>query len=256
MISTLAELNAYLFNIGEQHPDINEVIIGDSEQILAIDRSKINYPCLWIETPSVNWHFGNNPDRNYQLFFVVLENTAIDNWAHQQHILDRCLTITEHILAIFQSDHEVGNIRLDRPSADSSPILGYGHDNDYGWRTQLSVKGLLSSCPAACHAVGDCAPYELAAFSYSNNNTGDFTDLSIIDNSSVQNPTAVEWLWQVDNATPVTSPIPPTNIGAGNYLYLQLKITKGNCTRYASIYLLNNQLCATSTPSIINKNYC
>ena len=256
--TTLAELQYYLRNLGQLHPDIQDVIVGDSEQILSLDRSNLTYPVLWIETPTIDWDFGDNPHRYYNLAFVVLINTPADTWQHQQNILNRTAIITEQLLARLWSDAHANLIQLKRTTAKSEPILGYGVDNDYGWRTTLRPRAYMDSCAKTCLWPDVCPVGSLARFTWENQSLGDFTNIIFEDASLPADENwLTSWSWQVDEGEVMTDKDPPPpDQGQGNYIYVTLTITLDECVLTASALIFNHQPCGTSVPGLIDKSYC
>lgn len=258
MLKTLADIQAYFRHLADISPDIQEFVVGDSEQVLSIDRSAIQYPVLWLETPSVGWSFSNVGQREYQFFFVVLTNTTADSWQHQQYILHRTLEITSWIIAKMRDDHLAGIIQASAFSASSDPILAYGHDHDYGWRTRLSITSPIGPCPD-CHFPDPCPAGALAAFTWSNEAAGSFGNLVIEDTSNYAEATgwAAEWSWQIDGGAVNTSPTAPgPALGAGDYILITLSITRGDCTKQASALIPSNAAnCGESVPTLLKTEY-
>lgn len=256
MISSYADITYYLRRLGDLHPDIKEVVVGDSEQIMSQDRSKLDYPCLWIETPKVTYTLGSHNKSSYSWNITVLINTPVDDWVGQQHILHRCLNIVDDLLAKINQDAEDGHLYTVGSQASADAILGYGHDYDFGWRFSLQLGRLMPSCPGACSFAADASAHLLPEFSYTNNNLGDFTDIFITDLSTLEDVTATEWKLQKDGGTISTLSTPPNDIGQGEYLMITLKKVAGGVTYYASLFVTNTQTCASSVPYIIDKKYC
>lgn len=257
MLSTLAEIQQYFKNIADQHPDIKGVVVGDSEQISSVDRSKLDYPVLWLETPTVSWKMGQNARRNYDFYFVVLWNSSTDNWDHQQYILNQTLIITEQILSKIREDFADEILMLSSNSAASDPILGYGHDHDYGWRTRISIDGYMITCAPTCKFPTACQPGKMASFTWQNNNVGSFTDLIVTDTSTFVPGQDAQWTWQIDDADPVESTTPPpANLGEGDFILITLKLIDDKCIREASAVFSNKGNCGSSVPYIVLKEYC
>lgn len=256
MLSTLAEIQAYFRDIADVHPDINDFVVGDSEQILSVDRSSLNYPVLWLETPSVNWSMVDNPRRTYDFNFVVLINSPTDTWEHQQYILNRTLTITEQILVKIRDDSKEDNrIMMDNTRASSSPILGYGHDHDYGWRSRVSIDGYMQTCASTCKFPTYCEPGLIAAFTWNNNNLNDFSGVVIADTSTMTG--TIAWTYQIDEGAVVNSATPPNgDLGAGNYMLVTLTVTDDKCVKTASAFFTSAINCGNSVPYILKKSYC
>ena len=256
--TTLAELDTYIRRLGDVHPEIKSVVIGDSEEILSLDRSKIEYPVLWVETPKVDWRFADNPLRYYDVAFVVMMNSPTDARNHQRYILDKTLTITEQILAKIRNDADENLIIVDNGSATSNPILGYGHDHDFGWRTTLRIRASMNSCAPSCLWPDVCPVGSLARFTWTNNQLGDFTNI-VFDDASLPSDEAwvTLWTWQVgDGPIMEDKDPPPPNQGAGNYMFVTLTITLGDCVLTASALVYNNIQCGNSVPYLIDKTYC
>ncbi len=253
--TTLGELDAYFKRLVDSHPNINSVVIGDSEQILSIDRSKIEYPCLWVETPNVDWHLKDNPKRYYSFGFVVLANVPADRWLAQRYALHTTLEITEQLLTKIKDDSDENLIFIEQGTATSYPVLGYGHDHDFGWRTTMRIRASMAPCADSCVWTDVCPVGSLVRFKWENNNLGDFSDIVFTDTSL---PTTESWTflwtWQIDGGTINTSATPPPiNQAAGNYMYVTMKITSGSCVLIASALVLNNQGCGESVPYLIDK---
>ncbi|MEO0873118.1 MAG: hypothetical protein AAFY48_00790 [Bacteroidota bacterium] len=253
--TSLAELQAYFVRLGEIHPDIKQVVIGDSDQIISLDRSQLEYPLLWVETPRVDWLFDPHPQRYYNLSFVILLNTAVDNWQREQYVLHRSLEITEQLIAKMQSDDCDNLINLRDAKATSDPILGYGHDNDFGYRTSLRIRAYMQSSAPPVIWNDPCPVGALARFVWTNNSPGDFTDITFTDASLPEDESwGTLWTWQIDDGpTQGDENPPPNNLGAGNYLYVTLTITSGSCTLTASNLIYASSATGGSVPKIIDK---
>jgi hypothetical protein len=257
MIRTLADIQEYFRRLATISPDIQEFVVGDSEQILSLDRSKMDYPVLWLETPTIRWDFDRVGSREYDFHIVILSNSPIDTWAYQQYILNQTAEITHWLLAKLKSDHADEVLQLSF-SASSQPIVGYGHDHDYGWRTRLTIQAPMLSC-ADCHFPEVCPIGSIASFTWSNNVDGDFSNLVLTDTSIYTNEPgwAIAWNYQIDNGTVVTgSDVPGPDLGAGTYIKVWLIITNKDCTLTASAVFRNAVACGDSVPYMVENNFC
>jgi hypothetical protein len=256
--NSYAEIITYLSRLGELHPRIGTIVVGDSEQVLSVDRSKVQYPLLWIETPSVSWQFSENTKKQFDINIVVLSNAPTDAYQHQQYILHLTLDITEQIIAKLKHDHENNIIRLERFTATADPVLGYAHDHEFGWRTGLVLRATASPCATACVWVDACPVGALAAFTWVNSSLGNFNNIVFTDTSLPAGTTYTTlWTWQVDNgAIQQDKDPPPVPQGAGYFMHVSLQITLGACTLVASAYIASGQSCGESVPYLIEKTYC
>lgn len=258
VVGSLAELEAYFENLSETHPDIKDFLVGDSDKILSMDRSRLNYPCLWLETPEVDWTFGNQRQRNYKVAFLILWNTPTDDWEKERLVKSKTLDITDQILRWIQEDKENDIVLFDVLNSKSMPVFGFGHDNDLGWRTEISLMSPIGWCAPTCKRVDACPVGTLAKFSWENNVAGYFTDLSI-SNLSLPEETSWtwEWTWQIDdNPEQMSVSEVPAITGSGNNILITLKITSGECERYASAFFNNAKNCGESVPYKLQKKNC
>lgn len=255
--TSFAEMMGYLARLGELHPRIKSVIVGNSAQIITLDRSTLKYPVLWIETPEVSWDLGVHPKRFYNIHFLVLYNTQVDTWTHEQHVLHNALEITEDLLVKIRQDAEENLLVLKDGRASSQPVLGYGHDHDYGYRTSIRPQAYMKSCAPPCVWVDACPLGSLARFTWANDNLGGFTNITFTDASLPANENwTVLWTWEVDdNGMSMDENPPPANLGEGHYLYVTLTLTLGDCTLYASKLIYADNPCGESVPAIIEKKY-
>lgn len=258
VVKSYAELTEYFRRIAEDHPDINYFIVGDDDKILSKDRSLLDYPVLWLEKPDVNWSMINDLSRTYTVSFVLLENAAIDDWAKEDDIYNKLLNITGQILQWMQEDSQSDLIKIDFRSITSNPINTYGHDNDNGWRTTIKIIGKEGQCAPACKRQNICPVGTLAKFSWDNATAGDFTALTIINETlPTDEAWTWEWVWSIDAGPSETSTsMIPSISGAGKHIYIQLKITSGDCVRYASAKLDNKLNCGESNPFVMDQKYC
>ena len=253
MIKTLADISYYFEKIAKNSTDIQSFVVGDSEQILSEDRSSLEYTVLWLETPTVSWELTNNYKRLYDIAFIIFINANVDDWKKQQYILHATLEITAKILGKLKEDHSDGVIKMVNVGG-SQPILGYGHDHDYGYRTTINIETVLGKC-IDCEFVDPCPVGAKASFTWENNNENDFTNL-VLDNTSNEADTSgwtYTWSYEIDNGDAVVSnDVPAINLGSGSYIRVWLKMVKGNCTLYASAVFYSRKCCGESVPGLIN----
>lgn len=257
MIRTLADIQEHFRRIAAASPDIADVVVGDSEEIISLERSRLTYPLLWLETPQINWSLENVGEREYTLFFVVLINVKPENWQHQNYILHRTLEITNRILTKLRDDHREDILKLGS-SAQSDPIMGWGTDFDYGYRTRISIQAPLSKCEP-CHFSEACPASAQAAFTWSNQAVGNFSSLVLTDESNYAELSGwtATWRWQIDDGeTQSSSSLPGPDMGAGYYMLLWLEISRGDCTLIASAYITATVSCAESVPFLLSTEYC
>ena len=256
MTQTLADLQYYFRTLAEQSTDIQQFNIGDAEQVLSLERSKGKYPLLWLETPYISWKWDNNAKRTYDFYFVVLINSKVDDWDYQQYILHRASEITATLIKRMKQDHSDEVIKIVN-IGQSMPILGYGHDHDYGYRTSISFEVPLGKCPDYSF-VNSCPKGNKLAFTWSNRNPGGFTDLQITDESELNDSLdwEITWRYRIDNSGVVESEDPPqSNLGSGSFILIWVHATDGICEFTASAVFSNGMGCGLSVPTIIKAQW-
>jgi hypothetical protein len=257
MLRTLADLNQYFRNLVEASTDLKSIVVGDSEEILSLDRDSLDYPVLWLETPTVNWSLSQVAERTYTFFFVILINAKPENWKHQEYIMHRTLELTNRVLSQIRSDHLEDVLKMD-VRAQSDPILGYGHDHDYGWRTRLSLMMPMTKCQP-CEFPSHCPVGAWAAFEWHNNVNGDFSNLVLTDRSNYAELSgwSVTWHWKIDNQNPQSSAATPgPDLGPGSFMLIWLELQRDKCTLIASAYVTSNISCGESVPYLLSIEYC
>jgi len=179
IIHGTADIEAYFERLADNHPDIMDFVVGDSEHILSRDRSSLEYPCLWLESPNVNWDFGTKRSMDYEFSISILENVPDDAWRREQYLKHKLLLITGHILHQINQDAEAGIILLTGKRAKSMFLPRMGNDNSILWRTDLVFSTPLSWCAPTCKLPDACPAGTLAMFKWENSITGGFTGLSV-----------------------------------------------------------------------------
>jgi len=258
VVNSIAELNNYFSDLTNRVAGLKQFVVGNSEKILTVDRSNLTYPVLWLETPSGNWSMQNAPSLNLEVYFVILENTPVDAWQREQYVLSRTLDLTGEVLRILKEDAENNLIDIDISRVNSDPILGYGTDNDYGWRTRVTFQIGVSPCVSDCAPAPACPVGTLARFTWTNTNTGDFDGLTIAENSL---PTTegwtLTWYHAIDGGAEVeTADTFPSGLGAGSYILVKLRIVSGDCERWASAFFRSVPDCGQSVPYALDPKHC
>ena len=128
---TYETFTQYLHDLGASHVDIQDVVMGDYEDIISKERTTLRYPCLWIETPSVSYEGDEDALREiYEGSLVVLQNGSNMDIDIQKANLNQTFLIARDILFRFCLRDNLMPIRGARLDA----IATLGNDNDQGWR--------------------------------------------------------------------------------------------------------------------------
>lgn len=127
----------YLKDLGNSHVDIKAIVIGDYEDIISRERTDIQYPCLWIETPSVRYDGDNDSVKEiYEGAIVILHNGSnIDPQVVAANLASTFLIARDFLFRISLYDNlmSITRRRLDA-------IATLGNDNDQGWRFSFEIE--------------------------------------------------------------------------------------------------------------------
>lgn len=144
---TYGSFTSYLKSLGESHLSIMAVIMGDYDDIISLERSTIEYPALWIETPSVTYTGDNDAAREiYTGAMTVLINGYGDRDIQKQN-LDDAFVIARDLLFKLCLVDGLMDIRGRRLDA----IETLGNDNDQGWRFEYDIEQPFDGDDDVCY---------------------------------------------------------------------------------------------------------
>jgi hypothetical protein len=151
MINSYASYVHYFRQIAENHKDINDFVVGNSERIISQERQDLEYPVLWLEDPEINFRFQDDLKTVFSGSLVILINSKPDDWQGQDLIMERTFQIARAIVARMVDDSQADNFfELDASRVQLDPIQTYTHAADHGWRIDFSITELSSACLTGC----------------------------------------------------------------------------------------------------------
>ena len=256
IVTNIAEYIDYFRQLAEGMPGINSFVWGSSDIILSKDRSDLDLPCLWLEVPEIVWLFKDDLKESYDTVFTILENVGDDEWSRREAAFNHTGWLTKNVIKKINADRREHIIQVDLSRAKSYPVDTMNANGDKGWRTQgIVFNGHDSDCLPDEMNQSDCPIGTLPKFYFNNSNDGDFNNLLIEQKTLPTSiPWVYEWKWFIDNGPVTTSDTAtPLLSGSGRCMYLQLKISDKNCTRYASAEILNTVNSGFSVPFKIKK---
>jgi hypothetical protein len=149
MANLYSDLVTEFQNIKNQLIGLNDFYVGDSQRIIGATLSKINYPALWLENPLIetkavydsygnieSWH------TEFDIAFLVLQNTATDDIAAQDTAMNDTLNLTQHIIRRFINHPTYKEAQ----GFVTEPLVSQLVDNLYGWRTTFTCRITFDSC--------------------------------------------------------------------------------------------------------------
>lgn len=256
---TVLEYIQYFRALGDYHPGIQYVVHGDSPRIINESRTRLRYPCLWIETPDIEVI---NEGLVFTGGIVVLKNAKLNSQALEDAALEETFHIMQGIIARIRQDADIGMFSYDSMRMDNISTLT--HDNDYGWRLTVRLTREQAKCCEDC--INDEAPTPFfAAFQFTNWNYGGgpssaptFTNKSI---SPAGATVSYLWEWWDSNYPGVVldqegaPPLPGdavTYINPGDFLVMRLTMTYtaggNNYVSKAQARIPSGNVCGWSIP--------
>ena len=116
---------------------------GDSDRIVAMLRSEIEYPILWAERPNYSMEWREGYYENVDVAIAVLYGVAKDETVLQ----DNAVNNAQLILMQLQNKMRTDGYQFTK--ADIEPIEKTMADNGYGARMTLTINNLPTTflCP-------------------------------------------------------------------------------------------------------------
>lgn len=148
-MTTYSELVAYFEALTSHVAGLSLVRVGDDEAIIELQNTRIQYPALWVETPSVRFTDpGGVPAKRFRFALVVLVNEPKKTAAEANLKLSDTLALIELVYAQILNDAEaLDEFVLVLRESDASPITRWSADNCYGWRMEIDIEIERCECP-------------------------------------------------------------------------------------------------------------
>lgn len=137
----IKELKEYIGSIATKHKDIKYFHCGTTKEIIGKSRSELEYPCLWLEIPTLGIKSNQVGFFAENVFaIIVMCNTAESEDSVVDEVWDLTQEIMLEVLAKLKTDLEKRVINgLSLEDMELEPISSLTFDNDYGWRVELRV---------------------------------------------------------------------------------------------------------------------
>lgn len=140
MYSTYAQLAAYFAALPTVITDLKGATVGNDEAIEDLQNTRIRYPHLWVETPSLRFvGTDDNPATRFAFSIAVITNDPLRKPEEANTKLSQTLEILKSVWARLLQDADEGEFDLVLNDADGEPIRAWSGDNDYGWRLDVRI---------------------------------------------------------------------------------------------------------------------
>ena len=249
MINTPGELRAYMELLALEHIDINDFFYGNYDDILAAERTSIDYPCFWLEDMELSPEGEDSILMIYDFSFVILANSTKEDKQRMLFNQEHTFRIAADIVARINKDSEDNILDFEIAQTTLDPINTIGNDNDQGWRVSIKIESSSALCYNAAKWHNHFPHGTIPRFQL----TPTAGNLLCENKSDPDAAWTVKWRYKKDNADFVESTGSTLNIsGAFSQLYIEMSITLDDVNYlYASVYL-TEPVAGISNPFIYN----
>lgn len=142
---TLSEIEQELQDIASKMGSIKSCVFGDEEEILNRQNTQMQYPCIWIETPSVRLNVGDGADR-FHFNITFLQNAPNGDSKAARSARSRMLEIAREFWQALLQQSDESTFMVDSEQSEAEPIVRWSGDGDTGWRMPVSILDYYSPC--------------------------------------------------------------------------------------------------------------
>lgn len=150
MINDLATYKEYFRLMAEEsaaHKLLKSFYYGDSLRINAGARDNTVYPCLWVETPEINFI---DTYALYRGSINIVSPAMPDDFDAQDAAVSEAYEIVRDIISKLKKDSKrIVNetvFNLQTTGITIFPIVGINFDNQWGARLEFSIEAALDLC--------------------------------------------------------------------------------------------------------------
>jgi hypothetical protein len=145
-MTTFNQYHDYFKAIADSHVDIMAFHFGGVEDILGFERSGIQYPCFWLEPPSVVTNFEQGMISYMGAFAIMSPLEVNDLMTNRLATLQATEAIVHEILGKLRVDWENRVGLVDPSSMHYDMLTGITSDYDWGWRVEFTCNASNPFC--------------------------------------------------------------------------------------------------------------
>jgi len=138
----------YFRNLSEKHITLEDFHHGASGDIIGKSRSNLKYPCLWLETP--NLQFQDNDAEHLTAdrigAFVILWNAPNKKPEEIDVIWADCEQIVFDVLGRMVRDRKQRKFYFSLNGTSAEAISQMFTDKDFGWRVEFKMGKEVPIC--------------------------------------------------------------------------------------------------------------
>lgn len=142
---TLTEFETFFLTFPTDIPEIAQVLIGDEEELLNLQNSRVKYPVMGVGTPQPAFLY--EPAATvFEFPFVFLMNVSRDTPEAARAARNDTLIIAQKAWARLEAGEAEGLYEFQRNRDEGDAIMKYTGDNDTGWRFTARLKVGRDDC--------------------------------------------------------------------------------------------------------------
>jgi hypothetical protein len=140
MENTLSTFIAYFRQLTKEHVEIKSFVHGAAGRIISGSRSELEYPLLWLETPTLGLtdKDGTSPYGQRTSAFVILHNTDSRDYDDQDAKWASTEALALDVLSYLRRDKKARKINFDF-NGQLEAVATMTVANEIGWRYEFSV---------------------------------------------------------------------------------------------------------------------
>lgn len=142
---TLAQFDTFFLTFSTDIPEIAQVLIGDEEELLNLQNSRVKYPLMGVGTPQPSFLY-DPASVLYEFPFIFLMNVPKDTPEAQRAARNDMLVVAQKAWARLEAGESEGLYEFVRNRDEGDAIMKYTGDNDTGWRFTARLKVGRDDC--------------------------------------------------------------------------------------------------------------
>ena len=141
MDNTLTAFIDYFRRLTAAHGELKTFVHGAAGRIIGGSRSGLEYPVLWLETPTLELSDkdGTAPYGQRRAAFVVLHDTAAGDYDDQDARWASTEAIALDVLSYLWRDKKARKIRFELEGRPLEAVATLTVDNEIGWRYEFAL---------------------------------------------------------------------------------------------------------------------
>ncbi len=130
------------------HIELKDFYCGESSEIIQATLSELQYPCLWLEDPSIRFGgVGRDGETcGFNGAIIILWNCPLDDFLLRRELKQKCFLIAVDILGRMVKDMQERELNLDPDSVSGDVISSMLVDGATGWRFEFYIKDPVAIC--------------------------------------------------------------------------------------------------------------